>query len=77
MITQVSSLNLKESVRDPRRKSQSLRFKNRSVIPYRGTLSDSYDRAKKDAFWNSVAIVAGSVLFTVAYLLLSAIKRAK
>ena len=77
MITQVGSQNsISCATRDPRRKSQSVQFRNRSIIPYKGENID-VKRQQNSALLSSLAIVAGSVLFTMGFFLLSAIKNMK
>lgn len=78
MITQVMSYN--PAVRkDPRRKAQSVQFKEHSNIPY--TQNHKYEREyvrqRKNALWTSVSIVLGALLFTMGYFMLSNIKKAK
>ena len=77
MITQVSGLNTSGVFKDPRRKAQSFQFKHRANIPYQGGYEDPYVRQKNNALLTSISIVAGSVLFTVGYFLLSALSLKK
>lgn len=77
MITQVSGLSVNSVTKDPRRKAQSVKFRNHSRIPYTHNYEEEYARQQKNALWTSVSIVAGSVLFTVGYFMLSSIKGAK
>lgn len=81
MITQISGPNTYGVAKDPRRKAQSVRFKERSMIPYKSNYNDGfnkeYEHQQKQALWRSVAIVAGAVLFTVGYFMLSGLKTVK
>jgi len=78
MITKVSSLNTCGGiVRDPRRKTQSVQFRNNSKIQYTGEASDGLSQQQNSALWSSVAIVAGSILFTMGFFMLSAMKNMK
>lgn len=80
MITQVSGPNTYGVTKDPRRKAQSVRFKERSMIPYKSNYdgyNKEYERQQKNALWTSISIVAGAVLFTVGYFMLSGLKTAK
>ncbi len=78
MITQVSGFNAGGVARDPRRKAQSIQFKRQSKIPYKSANNSAYakefKKQQKHALGTSVAIVAGSVLFTVGYFMLSGLK---
>lgn len=73
MITQVSGFNSSGVFKDPRRKAQSFQFKHHANIPYQGSYDDPYVRQKNNAVLTSISIVAGSVLFTVGYFMLSAL----
>lgn len=82
MITQISGPNTYGVAKDPRRKAQSVRFKERSMIPYKSNYNNDsfnkeYEHQQKRALWSSVAIVAGAVLFTVGYFMLSGLKTVK
>lgn len=77
MITQIGGPSSISATKDPRRKAQTIKFKNRSVIPYKGNYNNNYERQKKSAFWTSISIVAGAVLFTMGYFMLSAFDKAK
>lgn len=77
MITQVSGLDTRGITKDPRRKAQSVQFRHQLVIPYTQNNDTEYIRQKKNALWTSVSIVAGAILFTVAYFLLAGAKKAK
>lgn len=77
MITQVSGFNASGVYKDPRRKAQSFQFKHRAVIPYKGGYEDPYARPKNNALFTSISIVAGSILFTAGYFLLSALSYKK
>lgn len=77
MITQVNGLEAYRVPKDPRRKSQSIQFRNHSQIPYKSNYDEEFARQQKNAFWTSISIVAGSVLFTVVYFLLSGMKNVK
>lgn len=74
MITQVSGLNTSGVIKDPRRKAQSIQFKHRANIPYKGGYNEQYEKQKSNALWTSVSIVLGAVLFTIGYFLVSALK---
>lgn len=87
MITQVSGPSTVGVTKDPRRKSQSLKFDKRARIPhnakfikegvdsYSPTYLREYERQQKNALWTSVSIVLGSALFTIGYFTLSALKK--
>lgn len=78
MITQVSSLNVRgAAVRDPRRKAQSVQFRNNSKIPYTMDYNEQISKHQNSALWSSIAIVAGSILFTMGFFMLSALKNMK
>lgn len=77
MITQVSGLDVRGVKKDPRRKAQSVQFRNKVNIPYTNNSDTGYVREKKNALWTSVSIVAGAILFTVGYFLLAGMKKAK
>lgn len=78
MITQVSSLNVGAgAIRDPRRKAQSVQFRNNSKIPYIDNSSGRVSKEQNSALWSSIAIVAGSILFTMGFFMLSAIRNMK
>lgn len=77
MITQVSSFDTRGITKDPRRKAQSVQFKNKLNIPYTQNNDTEYVKQKKNALWTSVTIVAGTLLFAVGFLLLSGMKTAK
>lgn len=66
MITQVSGLNGNGvTIKDPRRKSQSVRFKHRPIANYgdRCTFHEASHAAKKDAITRSVILCAGAAAF--------------
>lgn len=78
MITQVSSLNAFGGVlRDPRRKAQSVQFRNNSKIQYTGEYGRKISKEQNSALWSSIAIVAGSILFTLGFFMLTALKNMK
>lgn len=79
MITQISGLNVVNAAKDPRRKSQSIRFKQpHSGISYKsGGYKDVYTHQKNEALLTSVSIVAGATLFTLGYFLFMALKKAR
>lgn len=78
MITQVSSLRVGASIaRDPRRKAQSVQFKNNSKLPYTGDFDTQHSKERNDALWSSVEVVAGSILFVAGYFVLSALSNLK
>lgn len=77
MITQVSGLDSIRVKRDPRRKAQSVQFKNRANIPYKGGYDDMYAKQRDNALWTSVSIVAGSILFTIGYFMITALNAKK
>ncbi len=79
MITQISGLDSVSAAKDPRRKSQSIRFKHpRSNISYKsGDYPVAYNHQKNEALLTSISIVAGSTLFTLGYFLFMALKKAK
>ena len=72
MITSVNSFNPSGVIKDPRRKSQSVQFKERAVVPYKDAYTQQHSNQKSNALLTSSSIVAGSVLFTIGYFLLSA-----
>jgi len=72
MITKVSVPDARGTIKDPRRKAQSTQFKNRSTIPYQSGCNQHVEKQKNNALLTSVSIVAGSILFTVGYFMLSA-----
>lgn len=74
MIKQVNGSILSVCKNDPRRKAQSVQFKHRSTIPYKQTYKQEYAEQKRRAMATSISIVAGSVLFTFAYFLISAMR---
>lgn len=74
MITQVSSLSSGSVARDPRRKAQSIKFKHRSNMPYKSGYNEQYEHQKNNALLTSITIIAGSMLFTLGYFLLSALR---
>lgn len=72
MITKVSGLNTDCVIKDPRRKSQRVQFKEYNNIPYKSSYyDDEYVQQRKDALWSSFFIVLGSIAFMVAYFLLT------
>jgi hypothetical protein len=71
MITSVSSYNARGNAKDPRRKSQSVQFRKSSDVPNQSGYRDQHSKHKSNAQVTSGAIVAGSVLFTVGYFVLS------
>lgn len=73
MITQVSGFNSSGVFKDPRRKAQSFQFKHHANIPYQGSYNDPYVRPKSNAVLTSISIIAGSILFTVGYFMISAL----
>lgn len=79
MITQVSGRNAVSVTKDPRRKAQSIQFRDRSNIPYTQNYKydREYERQQKNALWTSVSIVLGALLFTMGYFMLSSMKKAK
>lgn len=81
MITQISGPNTVGVTKDPRRKAQSVRFKkNTSIASHSSTAAKGYSdyaRQQKNALWTSVSIVLGSIVFTVGYFTLSALKKVK
>lgn len=75
MITQVSGLDVSGVKKDPRRKAQSVRFKRQAKIPYKSSYSKEFEQQQKNALNTSVAIVGGSMLFTIGYFLLSGLRK--
>lgn len=73
MITSVSSYNSRGAVKDPRRKSQSIQFRKSSEDSYRSADVNQNLKQKNSAQITTGAIVAGSVLFTTGYFVLSAL----
>jgi len=73
MITKVNCLDASGAVKDPRRKAQSMQFKNSATIPYQSGYNHQFEKQKNNALWTSISIVAGSILFTVGYFMVSAI----
>ena len=71
MITQVNAYG-SGVVKDPRRKAQSVQFKHRANIPYTGQYNKEFEQQRNNALWTSFSIVAGSILFTVGYFMISA-----
>ncbi|MDD3435641.1 MAG: hypothetical protein PHC64_00660 [Candidatus Gastranaerophilales bacterium] len=71
MITRVSGLNTGSVVKDPRRKSQRMQFKNAYNVPYQSSLEQEYRQQQKNALISSISIVLGSVAFMIGYFLLS------
>lgn len=72
MITKVNGPSFSGIVKDPRRKAQSMQFKNSSFISAKNDCGDQFVQRKNNALLTSVSIVAGSILFTVGYFMLSA-----
>ena len=72
MITQVSGRISTSVFKDPRRRAQSVQFKNRNYIPYKGNNEADNKEQVKKAVFTSVAVVAGSIAFMIGYFLLSA-----
>lgn len=77
MITQVGGRIGSGVARDPRRKAQSVQFKNSTYIPYKGSNESIYREQEKKALRTSALIVAGSILFMVSYFLISALSSKK
>lgn len=77
MITQVSGLDVRGVSKDPRRKAQSIQFRHRSNIPYQKSYEEAFARQQKNALWTSISIVAGSILFTSLYFMISAFQKSK
>ena len=73
MITKISGLNTSGSANATHRKSQSTNFRNTSNIPFQGGYKEHSGKQADNAMLTSVSIVAGSILFTIAYFMLSAI----
>jgi len=73
MITKINGLDARGTAKDPRRKTQRMQFKNGTSIPYQYGYSQQYSKQKNNTLLTSVAIVAGSILFTVGYFVLSAL----
>lgn len=77
MITQIGGLNTVSVTKDPRRKAQSAQLKNHSNISYKSNYEQDYVRSQRNAFWTSISVVAGAILFTMSYFILSSIKKVK
>lgn len=73
MITKISSFNACTAVKDPRRKAQSIQLKKDSGITYKSSGNEQYAKQKSNALTTSLSIVAGSILFTVGYFMISAL----
>lgn len=79
MITQVSGLSGNSVVaKDPRRKSQSVRFKHRPMTAYKQscTFHEANHSPQRNALINSAVVVAGASLFTIGYFTITGLKRA-
>lgn len=78
MITQISGPSLISATKkDPRRKAQSVKFRNQVNIPYTHKYEGEYAKQQRNALWTSALIVLGSVLFMVGYFMLAGIKARK
>lgn len=87
MITQVGSPDTISVTKDPRRKSQSLKFNSHAEIPYNAKVFkngvDTYGANKLEknpmgkAFWTSIYSVLGAVLLVGGVLTLTAAKDAR
>ena len=73
MITKISGLNTCGTIKDPRRKTQNMQFKNTSNLSYQSGHNDQFVKQKNNALFTSISIVAGSILFTAGYFMLSAL----
>jgi len=73
MITQVGGRIRTDVSKDPRRRAQSVQFRNRICIPYQGKGDDSYTPQEQKALRTSLLVVAGSMLFMVAYFTITAL----
>lgn len=67
MITRVSATSPSCPFKDPRRKAQSVQFKNKLNLTYDEASKALYKEQKRNAMLTSIYIVAGSIAFTIGY----------
>lgn len=75
MISQICGLDSCRAVKDPRRKAQSMRFKNNATMPSHIKYRAINKTPKESAVWTSLSILVGSALFIGGCVAVSVLKR--
>jgi len=75
MISQIGGLDSCRAAKDPRRKAQSMRFKNNATAPSHIRYKALNKSPKESAAWTSFSIFVGSALFLFGVATISLMKR--
>jgi len=76
MISQISGLDSCCAIKDPRRKAQSMRFKNNADTSVQTKNAPVNKSPKENAIWTSFSIIVGAVVFVVGYFMVSSMRKA-